>query len=172
MSQSIFSASVARSRPPEPVNAGCLHVRAAAGPASSSTPTDATSASGALTAARLRKALTMQDELKSCPFCGGDAEMDTRQGYTNYFNGRPETGIAIYCRACGVQQMICRGDVPDVEPEHVISLWNARVPSPGLGGRGIQQQEQEDSSSCTVSAARGPSDLMGSSGPSPAGKGT
>jgi hypothetical protein len=66
-------------------------------------------------------------ELKPCPFCGGDAEMDTRQGYTNYFNGRPETGIAIYCRACGVQQMICRGDVPDVEPEHVIELWNRRA---------------------------------------------
>jgi len=66
-------------------------------------------------------------ELEPCPFCGGDAEMDTRQGYTNCFNGRPETGIAIYCRDCGVQHMICRGDVPDVEPEHVIELWNRRA---------------------------------------------
>ena len=74
-------------------------------------------------------------DLAPCPFCGGDAEMDTRQGYTNYFNGRPETGIAIYCRACGVQQMICRGDVPDVEPEHVIELWNRRALLPGKADR-------------------------------------
>lgn len=81
----------------------------------------------------------MTEELKACPFCGGDAEMDTQQGYTNFATGRTETGIAIYCRDCGAQHMICRGDVPDIEPEHVIELWNRRAPSPG----GVEGREPD-----------------------------
>ena len=71
----------------------------------------------------------MSDDLKPCPFCGGDAELDTRQSYRNISTGNLETAIAIYCLGCGVHQSICRGDVPDVEPEMVVELWNRRVAS-------------------------------------------
>jgi len=78
----------------------------------------------------------MTSDLKPCPFCGGAAEMDTRQAYANYVTGRHQTGIAIYCVACGVQAMICRGDVPDVEPEQVMEIWNARAALPSTTSSG------------------------------------
>lgn len=74
------------------------------------------------------------EALEPCPFCGGEAEMDASQAYTNFFNKRTETGIAIFCRDCGVQQMVCRGDVPDIEPEQVIALWNRRATPKADGG--------------------------------------
>lgn len=64
--------------------------------------------------------------LADCPCCGGDAEMDTQQSYRNISTGRLETGIAVYCRDCGLQAMLCRGDIPDLAPEHVIEIWNRR----------------------------------------------
>ena len=67
-----------------------------------------------------------REALLACPFCGGDAEMDTQQSYINIGSGNLQTGIAIYCLSCGVHQMTCRGDVPDVEPEEVIAAWNTR----------------------------------------------
>lgn len=73
--------------------------------------------------------MTKTDEalkLLPCPFCGGPAEMDTRQGYINLSNGRTETAVAVYCTVCGVQASICRGDVPDVWPEEVAEIWNRR----------------------------------------------
>jgi Lar family restriction alleviation protein len=65
--------------------------------------------------------------LLPCPFCGGDAEIDTQQAYRNIRSGNLETAIAVYCRDCGAQVMTCRGDVPDVRPEEVIEMWNKRA---------------------------------------------
>lgn len=67
------------------------------------------------------------DELKPCPFCGGDAELDTRQGYSQFPNGQRGSRIAAYCRDCGADIGICREDVPSIEPEQVVELWNRRV---------------------------------------------
>lgn len=74
----------------------------------------------------------VSEELKPCPFCGGEAELDTLSQYTNVFTGAKETGIAIYCRDCVAEIMICRGDVPDVTPEMVEEMWNRRATPPGL----------------------------------------
>ena len=74
-------------------------------------------------------------ELKPCPFCGEPAEIDTQQSYRNFMAGRLETGIAVYCVGCGAQTTLCRGDIPDLEPEMVVNLWNARhnlLPAPDL----------------------------------------
>jgi len=68
----------------------------------------------------------MSEELKPCPFCHGPAEIDTRQGYLNYSNGKMEYAIAIYCTECGADISVCRGDVPDIQPEQVMELWNRR----------------------------------------------
>ena len=66
-------------------------------------------------------------DLKPCPFCSAPAEMDTRQAYVNICTGRVETSIAIYCTECGVQAILCRGDIPDLEPEEVVAIWNRRA---------------------------------------------
>jgi hypothetical protein len=41
----------------------------------------------------------MSDEPKllPCPFCGGDAEIDTRRGYRQLPTGVVGSGVAIYC---------------------------------------------------------------------------
>lgn len=77
----------------------------------------------------------MADPLKQCPFCGGVAELDTRQGYTYFSAGQYRHGsrIAVYCRDCPVDIGVCREDVPDVEPEYVIGLWNARSKGYAVG---------------------------------------
>lgn len=71
----------------------------------------------------------MANELKPCPFCGGAAELDTRQGYTYFSRGqyRHGTAVAVYCTECSVQISVCREDVPDIAPEAVIEMWNRRV---------------------------------------------
>jgi hypothetical protein len=73
-----------------------------------------------------------REELLPCPFCGGDAEMDTQQSYRNISTARLETGVAIYCRECPAQVMLCRGDLPDLHPDEVIAIWNRR---PAAGDR-------------------------------------
>jgi Lar family restriction alleviation protein len=69
----------------------------------------------------------MSELLKPCPFCGGDAELDTQQGYRALGTGRTGTRIVVYCRNCGADQGICREDVPDIEPTTVIEMWNRRA---------------------------------------------
>jgi hypothetical protein len=73
-------------------------------------------------------------DLKACPFCGGEAELDTRQGYAQFPpNGRHGSRIAVYCRECGADIGVCREDVPDIEPEQVAELWNRRAPAAEVG---------------------------------------
>lgn len=64
--------------------------------------------------------------LLPCPFCGGEAEMDTRQGYLALGTGRLGNRIAVYCRSCNADMGVCIEDVPDIEPEQVANMWNRR----------------------------------------------
>lgn len=67
------------------------------------------------------------NQLKPCPFCGGNAEMDTRQSYAQFPpNGRTGTRIVVYCCDCGADIGVCREDVPDVSAEEVAESWNRR----------------------------------------------
>lgn len=52
-------------------------------------------------------------ELKPCPFCGGEAEVDYY--YDDYFSFR------IYCKECGIEAF------SDVSRDEVIKKWNKRV---------------------------------------------
>lgn len=64
--------------------------------------------------------------LKPCPFCGGDAELDTRKWFKSG-TGKIEEGIAVYCLQCPAEISIFMADVPDIDDETIASLWNARV---------------------------------------------
>lgn len=61
----------------------------------------------------------MADELKPCPFCGGNAE--TRN---SKWVGRDHWGVA--CTGCGDPWFDCRADT---EAE-AITAWNTRTPEP------------------------------------------
>jgi len=73
---------------------------------------------------------TREEALLACPFCGGEAEADEGRPYRNISTGAHGTGIAVYCRDCPLEIMICRGDVPDIELEQVVELWNRRASPP------------------------------------------
>jgi len=70
-------------------------------------------------------------ELKPCPFCGGEAEADTMQGFRAMASGRLENAAAIYCRDCSAQMSFCYSDEPDIPREDVMAnlvvAWNTRA---------------------------------------------
>lgn len=79
------------------------------------------------------------DDLKPCPFCGGEAEMDTRRGFIPFDKPRGIIGNAcvVYCLECGVEV----GEIYDFDPEYyelefehliqeVKAKWNRRAPDP------------------------------------------
>lgn len=72
---------------------------------------------------------TKTDDIKllPCPFCGGDAEMDTLQGYLGLGTGRLGNRIAVYCQRCDADMGVCIEDVPDITPEQVAEMWNRRA---------------------------------------------
>jgi len=67
----------------------------------------------------------MKEKLLSCPFCGGQAELDTRQPYYTYKN-EMGTRIAVYCTKCNADMGVCLEDVPEIEYPSVIEMWNTR----------------------------------------------
>lgn len=73
----------------------------------------------------------MTMELKCCPFCGGEAESDSRRGYRNISTGNPENAAAIYCTKCSADMTWCYRDTPEIERDHVMKLlieqWNTRA---------------------------------------------
>lgn len=66
-------------------------------------------------------------KLLPCPFCGGDAELDTQQPYRAIVCGNIESGVSVYCAKCTASVMVCRGDVPSITTEEVVEMWNRRV---------------------------------------------
>lgn len=73
----------------------------------------------------------MTMELKCCPFCGGEAESDSRRGYRNISTGNPEKAAAIYCTKCSADMTWCYRDTPEIERDQVMTLlieqWNTRA---------------------------------------------
>lgn len=62
----------------------------------------------------------MNEELKPCPFCGGEAVMQKRVGAT----GRDGYKVyRIYCSKCGVIQC----DMEYYSERDAISAWNRRA---------------------------------------------
>lgn len=57
------------------------------------------------------------DELKLCPFCGGNAELRSKQ--VNYYSGG--WSYRVCCVNCGVSTKEWWN------PEEVIAMWNRRV---------------------------------------------
>jgi len=68
--------------------------------------------------------------LLPCPFCGGDAELDTNQGFLAMPSGKLESAISVYCRECTAAFTVCKSDVPDIWTEEVVEMWNKRKPDP------------------------------------------
>ena len=70
-------------------------------------------------------------DLLPCPFCGGEAETDSRRSYRNITTGHMGRAVSVYCLKCNVESMICCEDQPEDSPEdllaHLIDQWNTRA---------------------------------------------
>lgn len=78
----------------------------------------------------------MSEELKPCPFCGGEAELDTSQAYRALSGGTLGSRAAVYCARCGADMGFCYEDAPGTPREDIVNQvvddWNRRVPSPDM----------------------------------------
>lgn len=70
-------------------------------------------------------------KLKACPFCGGDAESDTTQGFRRMMDGAISKAVAIYCLRCTAQITMCHDDHKEYAPEDMLTIltdaWNIRA---------------------------------------------
>lgn len=77
----------------------------------------------------------MPGDLLPCPFCGGEAELDTQRGYRALSSGRLGNACAAYCTKCEADMTTCLEDVPgwslDEAAHYVTECWNTRAPSKG-----------------------------------------
>lgn len=68
--------------------------------------------------------------LRCCPFCGGNAESDTAQGFYKS-DGSISNAVAIYCTKCDVQMSKLWSEYPELDPDNIIKilrhLWNCRA---------------------------------------------
>lgn len=75
------------------------------------------------------------DGLKSCPFCGGKAELDGRQAYRNLSSGQIENQSIVYCLKCTANISICHRDHRDISHDDlnfvVTEQWNTRTGGAG-----------------------------------------
>ena len=65
--------------------------------------------------------------LKPCPFCGGEAELDSNISFREFVSGEISRAVSVYCRSCSAEITVCVPDVPDITPEQVADMWNSRV---------------------------------------------
>lgn len=75
----------------------------------------------------------MAEELKPCPFCGEDAEVDTRQAFRHYRTGEPLEQVAVFCTGCCANISWYPGDLNsdrDATEEFCITAWNTRPSTP------------------------------------------
>lgn len=68
----------------------------------------------------------MRYKLKPCPFCGGQAELDSKRAFREFLSGKTSDSIAVYCTKCCVEISVCVPDVPDIQPEQVVYMWNTQ----------------------------------------------
>lgn len=70
-------------------------------------------------------------ELLPCPFCGGQAETDSRRAYRNIATGKMGDGVAVYCLKCSVESMFCCEDMPEYSRDELLGIlvenWNRRA---------------------------------------------
>ena len=59
----------------------------------------------------------MENELRPCPFCGGEA------AFGNSF----WEGVFVYCTNCGCQTDYATDDKRCVAEQRVVDMWNRRV---------------------------------------------
>lgn len=89
----------------------------------------------------------MPHDLLPCPFCGGEAELDTQRGYRALSSGRLGNACAAYCTKCEADMTICLEDVPgwslEEAAQYVTECWNARAPSKGDLDERLKQLEIE-----------------------------
>jgi len=69
----------------------------------------------------------MSYKLKPCPFCGGQAELDSQQSFREFVSGKISRSVAVYCTKCSAEISVCIPDVPDVQPEQLADMWNQRA---------------------------------------------
>lgn len=69
----------------------------------------------------------MTYKLNPCPFCGGPADLDCHRSFRSITDGRIEKAIAVYCTDCSADISVCYSDVPDIQPEQLIEMWNRRT---------------------------------------------
>jgi hypothetical protein len=74
--------------------------------------------------------------LKPCPFCDGEAELDTSQAYRALSGGTLGSRAAVYCTRCGADMGFCYEDAPGTPREDIVNQvvndWNRRAPSPDM----------------------------------------
>lgn len=75
--------------------------------------------------------MTHTPELKPCPFCGGEAELDTMQGYRALSGGHLGNRATVYCTRCGADMGFCYEDAPGTPSEDIVNQvvddWNRRA---------------------------------------------
>lgn len=66
----------------------------------------------------------MDDKLKACPFCGGDAMISRRPlSFNRMFDDDGEKAYHIACSKCWVRT------IESMDKESVIKDWNRRTPN-------------------------------------------
>lgn len=80
----------------------------------------------------------MTDELKPCPFCGGEAEYHSDKGPTGEVYGW------VGCNQCDAMSVHC--DVRSMQPEetHPIDAWNTRADDARIAALEQRVRELED----------------------------
>lgn len=73
----------------------------------------------------------LTEELKPCPFCGGNAELDRNRHYRNISTGNFGCSVAVYCLDCNADMCLCREDMPDETLTDLVFFlqeqWNTRA---------------------------------------------
>lgn len=69
-------------------------------------------------------------DLKPCPFCDGEAELDTLQGFRPFDGGPIEDRVVVYCLSCSADMGECYSDHGELSTsqlkEIVVNMWNRR----------------------------------------------
>lgn len=100
----------------------------------------------------------MSEELRPCPFCGGEASGDGHANYNRplddvaWADGSPITeAFFVNCIKCGIDNGR-PGLVGGYQTrEQAIAAWNARTPPPAVGDGEVTQEDREAAASLCIS---------------------